>query len=428
MDKMGSINENRCYIGEPEHKAKIEAIKQRCEKSGLIFSEASLLQDLHGFQVEFVRTGFYPNKHWLYFPDSLEAFHDIKFEPIAFLNNLEGIYDFESKTAEITLTGTSRLFLVPTFRLFANGQNEVIIEPPTSDWPTIRVGKASHQHKVLFHGKDSDSKTLSITNLKSFTSDAIENAIRSYAIPILLEIELKRGISLRLKRFVKKSMRTNRIENERKERLSSEALVLSFPSETYEYIPGILYLLAQGFRFIPSLRFLFAYQALEFFFIRVGREAAFKEIKSIIQDPSFDSTKEDQISRLLNAIQPQWLNPTKKEEEQLKSLMRKHISSSELKDFIDNDPELKDHLSRQNLATDVVVPKTCSGDQLVAECVKRLYSIRNAVVHSKEDDLGSRKIVFPETDEEMELDLDCDLLVFLTRKILTATAVPLQQF
>jgi hypothetical protein len=375
MTERTSADSLQFFLNEPEHAGKIEDIKARCKKANISVNFGIIFDDVQGYELKFSRDGFHTRTHWLVFPKSLNAIEQICFENVAFLRHLDGIYDVKSKTVEVTLTGSTRLSLAATYLLFAEGQKEVVIDPPRANLPKIRIGTATDRHAVLCHGPEWGEITLTITDIEGSNAEEIENKVLAYAVPILLEIESRRGISLRIRRLLKKSLRTYRIEREKQAKLKQEKLVLTYPSQSYEHIPATLFLLAQGFKYLPSLRFLFLYQALEYFFIRVNREEAFKVIGSLINDSSFDSSDENHITRLLSAIQPKWINPAKGEEEQLKTLIKKHIPPSDLLKFINSDQDLKEHLALPNNTTEVIVPTECEFKALIAMCAKRIIQL-----------------------------------------------------
>lgn len=425
MDKIDN------YINEPEHQASLAKIIERCKEANLkvtpsSFSSASSSgSKVVGYKIDLSKPGFRSWKKSIYFPQDLIELTQIDFENIAFLENIEGIYNTQTRTVEVTIVRNHPLQFVPKRDIFGKDQSDVTIEPTHPNLPTIRFGEASEAHAALLFGRDSKEITLQLTNVNGCSSSEVEQIVRKYAAPVLVEIESLRKVALRIRR-INKSTRSNSSPYIRpQDRKPLDPLKLSFPLQTYDTIPTDLLLLAFGFNYLPSLKFLFAYQALEFFFIRANRREAFTKIRQTICNTNFNPENENDISALFGVMKTHWVNPAKEEVKQLSSLIRLHVGFDSLNEFLTEDQQIREHIAKPNAVTDVIVLPTMNPDQLITEVAKRLYSIRNAVVHAKEDEQGVRKIIYPQTVEEQDIDLDCYLAVFLAKEILTKNSTPI---
>jgi hypothetical protein len=173
----------------------------------------------------------------------------------------------------------------------------------------------------------------------------------------------------------------------------------------------------------PSLKFLSFYQILEFFFNVDYYDSMMNNIKEKLAHPSFSYTNDKSIQELISLINNQFRTnkspKTKTEQERLITLLLKNFEDfSSLTDQLNIlDTTLIDHYLKNQVTF-------CNGktidfnnsdrQQICEKLASRIYNIRNAIVHSKEDN-DNRFIPFR---HDKELFREMPLIQLLSEEVI----------
>lgn len=187
----------------------------------------------------------------------------------------------------------------------------------------------------------------------------------------------------------------------------------------------------------PVYQFLSFYHVLEYFFVLVSDEKLYTDLRSIINQPNFNTVNEKNLDKIIQQIK-QHRNMTD-ETQMLKNVLEKYITDyvkKELLDFIQNQYPFKDEkgkswlLMNKNHDFETVFSsekekyqgiKTDNGHDVLGQCAIRIKTIRNALVHSS-DRYERQERFIPNKHNKQLLEKEIPLIKFLAEQIIIASA------
>ncbi|MBK3623615.1 hypothetical protein JHN59_01920 [Streptomyces sp. MBT49] len=178
------------------------------------------------------------------------------------------------------------------------------------------------------------------------------------------------------------------------------AALFSFASETLDNPPYV---------------FLSYYQVLEHFLPMAHRRDALKVLRRELRDPFFDENKDSTLIKLMNSIER-----TKQvgEEDQLKVLLRDFVRVEKITEFFAS-ADMKHFGSKGPIAGVPEVSTHPKSDPLPIQVAKRIYALRNRVVHAKDDPkYDSIPVLLPRSTEANSLKPDVALARLLATEVL----------
>lgn len=223
---------------------------------------------------------------------------------------------------------------------------------------------------------------------------------------IIFELDIRNGISLILspRERVRFSFDA-----------PSESLSIRFPKVKLPREVAALFSFASETLDNPPYVFLSYYQVLENFLPLAHQRDALKVLQRELRDPYFDENKDSTLIKLLNSI-----DRTKQvsEEDQLKLLLRDFVRPSKLTEFFES-TEMK-HFERKGPIVGVpeiaIHPKS---DPLPTQVARRVYALRNRIVHAKDDPkYDSIPVLLPRSTEAGNLKPDVALARLLATEVL----------
>ncbi len=176
---------------------------------------------------------------------------------------------------------------------------------------------------------------------------------------------------------------------------------------------------------MPLMRFLANYQVLEFYFPVYSEIEAQRTLRNVLKDPTFDPTRDADVSRLLSAIKVGAKGRTYgNESEQLEATIRHCVTADDLRSFLISEDEARYRFYTTDDAKKVVgetLPVRKKSDDHRGAVAKRIYAIRNRIVHTK-GSFEEREPLLPFDPETRHLRHDIELVEFLARKVLVASS------
>ncbi|MFJ3188559.1 hypothetical protein [Streptomyces halstedii] len=223
---------------------------------------------------------------------------------------------------------------------------------------------------------------------------------------IIFELDIRNGISLilspreRVRFSFDAPSETPRIRFPKVKLPREVAALFSFASETLDNPPYV---------------FLSYYQVLENFLPLAHRRDALKVLQRELRDPFFDENKDSTLIKLLNSI-----DRTKQvsEEDQLKLLLRDFVRPDKLIEFFGS-TEMKHFESKGPIVGVPEISMHPKSDPLSTQVAKRVYALRNRIVHAKDDPkYGSIPVLLPRSAEAGSLKPDVALARLLATEVL----------
>lgn len=296
---------------------------------------------------------------------------------------------------------------------------------------SISIGPCSNIHGILHYYSDFLDPDMDIDEHRPLTlqirgadvqrhDDALE-LLRRVGDATLFNIDLSLGLPLTLERAgIYKSTKR-----------SSAGDADSIAPIRYEYDrePMSLYWYAKTASEMPLLEFLAYYQVLEFYFPFYSQLEAKRTLQNTLKDPAFDPTRDGDLVRLLEALKIDSKGRVSgNEAEQLEAAIRHSVTAEDLRTFLlpANEDRYKFYTSddSRKLVRETIPIRKESDDHRGA-VAKRIYAIRNRIVHTKSG-YAEREPLFPFDPETKYLQHDSELVEFLARKVLIASSRPLR--
>ncbi|PIM74257.1 hypothetical protein CTU88_00525 [Streptomyces sp. JV178] len=194
---------------------------------------------------------------------------------------------------------------------------------------------------------------------------------------------------------------------------------VSFPSTSVPREVAALFAFAAEAKENPPFAFLSYYQVLEYYVPLTSRRDALKRIRREIRDFSFDIANDSSVLKVLNSVER-----TKglSEEEALKILVRDCVREDKLKQFFESDA-FGEHFSKKGPISGVpAVNLKATNESIPVQTAKRVYALRNRIVHAKDDPkYAETPQLLPRSAEANALEPDISLVRFLALETVADT-------
>jgi len=208
---------------------------------------------------------------------------------------------------------------------------------------------------------------------------------------------------------------------------------IQVPKKLYNEEITYYYLMAANSR-IPFLQYLLYYQIIEYYYAKVYSENIVNFISNRISDPDFNYSSDIDIRNFINDLGEQFRIPSDRnlnEKEALKLTLERYIDLKNLanklssydKEFIDY---YKTHIvsfaKDETMDSNTTLIDFQKEDHVFGTLMRRIYSIRNSIVHSK--DISEARFK-PFVDEE-ELTKEIPLIRLIAEEVIHNSAKKLE--
>lgn len=327
------------------------------------------------------------------------------------LENYSGLYSPKEKLIECIVKSSYSFpakLLVKRYNLSLANESD----------PTIRLEISKVSRELAALNQDNSTKiSLKIIGI-TITDNNPDKILEKYANSLFFQFELINESPLSL-------VRRRRVARFTPKQRSTKA---QFPSIELEKGPMALYWHARDAAQLPMFQFLAYYQSVEYFFPRISRQAAHKKVQSLLKDPSFRATSDQDIEKIFNTIKLTHTGRLGDEKSQLQAVISECLLNKEIKDFIESDADRKAHFTdAKNNPTSSIRITLNDPQGIMGTTAARLYDIRCKVVHSKNEENDSQtEMLLPNSPESDLLRYDIELMRFVAQKVLIHTSTRLQ--
>jgi len=194
----------------------------------------------------------------------------------------------------------------------------------------------------------------------------------------------------------------------------------------YDPDPLFLYWYARSIPEMPLIQFLAYYQILEYFFPAYSRTKAIAALREKLRE-IYGVARETDVTGIFQALRANRRAIFGQERDQLRHAIEECVTSEELQDFLGDEERRRFYRDRRSLdiSTVKLAVDSTSADHR-GDAARRVYEIRNRIVHTKSehDDLDPLLPFDPEVDL---LKHDIELVCYLARRVLAASAKPLEE-
>ncbi len=418
-----------------------EQLEARCKAAGLVANEQSSEEEFFGWFVRPIDEGgssahLEASSGLDTHEEGIEFALNSRFEHYRFLEAFTGAWSAVDDVVEAEVQGSSsplmsRVGVVETIvrnhrRHKDQGRNSE--EPPNDSlvFPTGNPGvlvelRYACAETLVWRSADPDSHTIDTTGripvirikgAQLKTREQAVAAVESYGLAALMELDTSLGWTVQLEIPHPVSLRFH-TENRRSfgalEKVPQREPVLLF-----------LHARAQGNDIVS--RFLSFYHVLEFFFPRLSYVDKASELHGRVP-----AVQVDQIVSLLKAQHGE--RGVGKEEDQLILTVKHAVATTDLETLLRQDQELQRFYAQPDMPivdnrVDIRAGTRGGKKQgdVRKQMAKRLYAIRNRIVHKKE---SSEAVLLPFSPEVADLYEDVRILELLARRLIEKESVPL---
>ncbi|MFE4973088.1 hypothetical protein ACFRAR_13360 [Kitasatospora sp. NPDC056651] len=158
-----------------------------------------------------------------------------------------------------------------------------------------------------------------------------------------------------------------------------------------------------------TISYLSYYQILEHYLPAVHKRESVKRVRRILRSLDFDEDKDSSVLKILNSVER---SHGATEADQLKSLIEECVPEERLREFFSNDRD--GHFAKNGPIGGIHAINLKSGETLASQVAKRVYMLRNRIVHAKDDaKYAESKVLLPLSHEALRLSPDIELVRLL---------------
>lgn len=170
----------------------------------------------------------------------------------------------------------------------------------------------------------------------------------------------------------------------------------------------------------PPLAFLSFYQVLEYFFPQAIRRAMIRGIRRELADPLFSGSDSD-VMRIIGLAEN---GARANEGDQIATLLGSAVRAGRLKEFFAV-PENEEHFGKKGPISGVdTISLANEREPLSHQVAKRVYKLRNRIVHAKDDPkYADVKVLLPRGREAASLRPDIELMRLLAQEVILDSQV-----
>ncbi len=198
------------------------------------------------------------------------------------------------------------------------------------------------------------------------------------------------------------------------------------------YNPDLLKYYNQGIATnIPFAQYLAFYHVLEFYFRTVSEDELFQEIQSVITRPSFSPYNKTDVKNFYKVLRKKFMtqrdNDVGDERNALLLCLKKYVADlDELKSLLSSlETNILDYYANNAVPfadEGGKIDFTASPEEVYAALQRRIYSVRNAIVHSKEGE----KLRYEPFKHDKYLAKEIPLIRAVAEEIVINTGTPLK--
>ncbi|MEV7592822.1 hypothetical protein AB0O42_21390 [Streptomyces sp. NPDC089922] len=219
-----------------------------------------------------------------------------------------------------------------------------------------------------------------------------------FANSFLFELNARNGTPYALKPRLQAHVRLRRAP--------SVSHTVRFPKARVPQHVAALFAMASDARGGHTSSFLAYYQILEHYLPAAHKRDSVRKVRRILRSLDFDEGKDSSILKVLNSVDR---THGASEGEQLRTLIEECIPEDKLREFFGLDHG--GHFGKRGPISGVVAIHLNSGESLGSQVAKRVYALRNRIVHAKDDvRYAEASVLLPGGHEDVRLYPDVELL------------------
>ena len=162
---------------------------------------------------------------------------------------------------------------------------------------------------------------------------------------------------------------------------------------------------------VPKIQFLSFFNVLEYYADELNEDKICKQIQSIVTDPHFKQSKVKEYRKVSKIFDNKNIFH---DDQTLLALLNSYLDKEKLIEFLDKNPFYTENSAYKIKET---ILKSDDGN-LIAKVKKRIYGVRNALVHSKE----GNSVKYTPIKDDLHIKEEIPLIKFLAEQIIINSA------
>jgi hypothetical protein len=409
----------------------IEAIKDRCNKRQIAFSESPSEDWGVRLSIDFPAGRGKRAVSVLDLEDA-EWLIGIPFEDIHFIEDFAAICSYTGKMIAGAVHALDSAGADPFFvRNYPRGLvSRILGEKGDETTRSLSLEGPDHPGcKVTLKPAGPDVRLLTrssyeirIEGVQIITNEMAAEVLRKIANSLFLQIETVASVSLTLARRQRRIATKHTSAAAEKERRQ-----FLFPKFEYDADPMTFYWYAVGAAQSPLIQFLGFYQSIEYYYNVFSEAVAKRIIRTVLKEPNFHPDRDADLARVIGAVKNNVSKGYGSERAALRSTLKECVPDADMRAFIKEDDQRATFLSKDKLLKVQLINLSPTNTEIVREVADRIYDLRCRIVHAKPgDDERIPDPLLPYTPEEASLFHDISLARFCARKVIATSAVPLR--
>lgn len=402
-------------------KARLVAIKQRCDASKVPFEQYDD-PDVGVYGYVSLPAGQGNRQIGVFSAEQADILLSEEFERVRFLPGLEAVWRPDQSAVELGLQ-TTRFNAEALLKRIAGlsparGQNTApafqLASPAGTGRPGIIISEATKLYRSLTGGRV--QYTLKMDAITAATSDKVTLNVMDYVNSLFFQIDQIHGYTFSLIRERKRRAFISR--------KSRSDLQVVYPATKLNDEAVSLYWYGKSARSMPLLQYLAYYQCIEFYFPRYSQIEARKRVGALVRRPTFRATRDDDLDRVISAVQAARSGGYGSERTQLRAVINECIGPDELRIYLEASAARSEHFAGKTAkARYHKIPIGNKKADLRNDVADRIYDIRCRVVHTKNDQSDDElKMILPFSDDVDHLGEDIELIEFISTAVLSTSS------
>ncbi|MGW4984801.1 hypothetical protein [Streptomyces mirabilis] len=156
------------------------------------------------------------------------------------------------------------------------------------------------------------------------------------------------------------------------------------------------------------------YQILEYYLPAAHRREAVRKVRKLVRSLDFDEEKDSSILKILSSVER---SHGASEGEQLRTLIEECVPEEKMREFFALDHGV--YFGKRGPISGVPTIQPNSGESLASQVAKRVYALRNRIVHAKDDARYTEtSVLLPTSHEARHLYPDMELIRMLAIEVI----------
>ncbi|MGW6460922.1 hypothetical protein ACWF94_34180 [Streptomyces sp. NPDC055078] len=251
------------------------------------------------------------------------------------------------------------------------------------------------------------TSTLKVFSVRGVEKSELEHRATALANSFLFELNARNRTAY--------TLRPRQQAHARRRYASDFSHSVRFPKTLVpKHVAALFSIPSEGMRNSHTSSFLSYYQILEYYLPTVHRRETVRKVRKVLRSLEFDEGKDLSILKVVSSVERAH---GASEGDQLRALVNECVPEDKLREFFDLDHD--GHFGKRGPISGVTPIHPASGESIASQVAKRVYGVRNRIVHAKDDArYAETSVLLPMSHEALRLYPDIELLRMLAIEVI----------